>query len=657
MPRLEDLVRSASRLPNGLGIQTLLSRILPQLAGNTASAASGSDRLALPLSSYVRWLSERQLSDASAQGHRGCGHGAAGGAQAPDQLAAELELRLRENMEAFQYMHTRLYEVLQNVQRDNHVGLPAPSLVEHLSGVRSPTSGDVYPAQSGHRHARRASAAAGDGAESNDDDEAGCACDAASTAPAAELSARALESQAGTLMPFLQNILDHMGVLGPAGGAAPGAAPLAANPAASVAGQLLGAKEQPYPFDMAASALFSHSLVVLELSQRGIRNPPVFNHEDSRTLPSGSLADAVPESHAAFMYALAKIAELHYRAVLQPAAELGSPSAGGLEPQTPAQRLHALIAESCLLLAPAATASAPVSGALTASGLARTRLEMLGDMGGALAPLFGPHRTSTREYAQRQARWLTGSDDVAARPLLMQNVFTVFSGLSLSLVAPFKLDIWHLMRLFVTAELVRVCVAVGDSLLGEYTGAPRALRIAQTLPCTTDDPGRGPASPLQPPAAAGARRTAKDVPRPWVDAPEARDVNLLSVLTSGSDAALLETAAPAIHKLVVWAIRQLQGPAADPATLERLHTAAHPITVTKLVATLLLPFLRRVALQLGLQYGLDVAAEAPWLQAERRQALGGGDYGTQVLPQSEPECVRLLKLLNLPGLDQIFDPA
>ncbi|KAJ2758012.1 E3 ubiquitin-protein ligase ubr1, partial [Coemansia nantahalensis] len=92
--------------------------------------------------------------------------------------------------------------------------------------------------------------------------------------------------------------------------------------------------------------------------------------------------------------------------------------------------------------------------------------------------------------------------------------------------------------------------------------------------------------------------------------------------------------------------------------IDRLHAAAHPVTVTKLVATLLLPFLRRVALQLNLQYGLDVAGEAPWLQAERRQVLGSSDdYGTQVLPQSEPECARLLKLLNLPALDQIFDPA
>ncbi|KAJ2802995.1 E3 ubiquitin-protein ligase ubr1, partial [Coemansia guatemalensis] len=101
----------------------------------------------------------------------------------------------------------------------------------------------------------------------------------------------------------------------------------------------------------------------------------------------------------------------------------------------------------------------------------------------------------------------------------------------------------------------------------------------------------------------------------------------------------------------------LQGPDADADALERLQTAAHPVTVTKMVATLLLPFLRRVALLLNLQYGLDVAREAPWLQAERLQALGVGDHGAQVLAQSEPECARLLKLLNLPGLHQLFDPA
>ncbi|KAJ1733245.1 E3 ubiquitin-protein ligase ubr1 [Coemansia biformis] len=694
IPRLEDLVRGASRLPSGLGLQTLLSRILPHLAGNTAGAAPGAERLAMPLSRYTRWLTERQLSDAAHHHHQrrqaqalpgvgmgvdgdNCpapdyGHRTASGAQTPEQPHADLEARFRENMEAFQYMYTRLYEVLQNVQRDNHVGLPAPSLVAHLSRGKGP-AGDDVPHRHAHRgHVGAAPGEAPEGGESNDEDDEDeddedddgdgylrRAAPAVAAAAAAAPGTHPLESQAGALMPFLQNILDHIGVLGPAGGPQHAAAPLAG----SVAGQLLGAKPQPYPFDMAANALFAHSLAVLELTQRGVRNPPVFSHEDSRTLPSGTLTDGVPDSQSAFMYLLAKVSELHYRSVLRPVAEIGRPSLGESDPQTSAQRLHALIAESRLqLAATSATASAPSLHALAGAAphgdvLAHARLGMLGDIGCSLAPLFGSDHTCTREFTRRQSRWLTGSDDVAGRPLLMQSVSDVFSGLSLSLVGPLGLDIWHLMRLFLTAELVRVCVAVGDSLLGEYTGAPRALRIAQSLPCVAEGAGPGLSSP-SPPSAAGARRAAKHVPRPWVDAPEARDVNLLSVLTSGRDATLLESAAPGIHMLVVWVIRQLQGPNADPAALERLQSAAHPVTVTKLVATLLLPFMRRLALQLNLQFGLDIASEAPWLQAERCQALGGGGgSGTQVLSQSEPECARLLKLLNLPGLDQIFNPA
>ncbi|KAJ2789544.1 hypothetical protein H4R21_006717, partial [Coemansia helicoidea] len=260
-------------------------------------------------------------------------------------------------MEAFQYMHTRLYEVLQNVQRDNHVGLPAPSLVEHLGQTRDPASDDVH-AHPCRQHTRRASATAGDGTEANSKGVGGANCPrgAAPTAGAVEPGAPAPDSQTGALMPFLQTILDQIGILGSAGGMQPGAVPLA--------GQLLGAKEQPYPFDMAAASLFSHSLVVLELSQRGVRNPPVFSHEDSRTLPSGSLTDGVPEMQAAFMYALAKVSELHYRSVLQPLTELGGPNAAGLDQRTPAQRLHALIAESRLQFAAMAAAApaAPVPG-------------------------------------------------------------------------------------------------------------------------------------------------------------------------------------------------------------------------------------------------------------------------------------------------------
>ncbi|KAJ2816867.1 E3 ubiquitin-protein ligase ubr1 [Coemansia sp. 'formosensis'] len=98
----------------------------------------------------------------------------------------------------------------------------------------------------------------------------------------------------------------------------------------------------------------------------------------------------------------------------------------------------------------------------------------------------------------------------------------------------------------------------------------------------------------------------------------------------------------------------MQGPEEDSATLERLRTAVHPVTVTKLVATLILPFLRRVALVFYLQYGVDIAREAPWLHAERQLALGL-DENQQVLPQADSECARLLKLLNLPDLHHVLD--
>ncbi|KAJ2325386.1 hypothetical protein GGH92_010463, partial [Coemansia sp. RSA 2673] len=84
---------------------------------------------------------------------------------------------------------------------------------------------------------------------------------------------------------------------------------------------------------------------------------------------------------------------------------------------------------------------------------------------------------------------------------------------------------------------------------------------------------------------------------------------------------LLDSSAASIHAMVMWVTRQLQGPEEDSDALERLRTAVHPVTVTKLVVTLILPFLRRVALIFYLQYGVDIAREAPWLHAERQRAL------------------------------------
>ncbi|KAJ1819361.1 E3 ubiquitin-protein ligase ubr1, partial [Coemansia sp. RSA 2598] len=291
----------------------------------------------------------------------------------------------------------------------------------------------------------------------------------------------------------------------------------------------------------------------------------------------------------------------------------------------------------------------------------------------------------SREAHAEQSLWATGTERMPLKPFLMQDTFALLTEASLSLVIPFGLDVWHLARLFVTAELIRACVAVGDSLLGEYTGAPKALRIARHLPLDPASHHQGPGARGAPngasldrgtghsaSAAAGATDAAAAasaasannatnqlsatscLPQPWVDAPEARDSKLLSLLSGGNDASLLQDSAPGIQALVVWATRQLQGADGNEETIERLKSAANPVTVAKLVTTLMLPFLRRVALLFYLQYGIDIASEAPWLLSERQRALSSKECA-QVLPQSEPECARLLKLLHLPSMHEILD--
>ncbi|KAJ2502404.1 E3 ubiquitin-protein ligase ubr1, partial [Coemansia sp. RSA 2052] len=707
IPRLDDLLRSTPRLSSGFSLQTLLSRFLPHLAGGAHGAVPGPERLILPLSRYVRWTADRHYAEHGYyQGNHSRRHlqdrleAAAGNESSrcsspdssnpaaghiqhapsvpmtPDRMTSEQEAKLREHMEAFQFMYTRLFDVLQSVQRDNHVGLPAASLFEHLTKGKErvdSTPASAQPASSAlnpERPSEHGLEGNEDDEDDDEDEEDEYALNGA-VAPSSRGGGLMPELPLGSLPPLLQNIVDHLRMFGSAG-PLPGAGiqSLASSAGGGMLAQLPKVTNQPYPFDRAVGALFAHTVGVLELAQRGVRNPPVFDHEDSRTLPSGTLADAIPETHAVFMHTLGKIAELQYRTVFRPAVEIARSNVDSSDPQTasvaPSQRLRQLVAESQAALTASSLAHPLSTAAIQSDILARTRLDMLKDISYTLAPLSGLRIARPAESVAEQSRWTTGSEGMPSKPFLMQDAFASFADVSLSLVMPFGIDVWHLVRLFFTAELVRACVAVGDSLLGEYTGAPKALRIAQAPPGDIGKTALAAAPAAEPkpsslPTAAAAASTLSaadkaegQVPQSWVDAPEARDVKLLSLLSSGNDATMLDASAAGIHALVMWATQQMQGPEEDSTALERLATAAHPVTVTKLVATLILPFLRRVSLVFYLQYGVDIAREAQWLQQERQRALSV-DENLQVLPQADSECARLLKLLNLPELHQVLD--
>ncbi|KAJ1666955.1 E3 ubiquitin-protein ligase ubr1 [Coemansia sp. RSA 1646] len=686
MPRLDDLFRGTQRLPGGFGLHALLSRFLPQIASGALGVAPGSERMAYPLSRCIRWRVEyhsseddvagrhQQKPQQSQQGRTNPNTSHELGSVSYSQAVAEnmtstQEAVFREQMEAYQYMYTRLYEVLQNVQRDNHVGLPSSFLFEHLlrrkdknSNAATPmhhrqTVGHALPAQHTQQEVGPDSEkddscefdyeSASDSDEMDEDGRHNQGEKASMSASASSISGTGAltEQTLSALPPFLRTIVDQLRVLS-AGGGGGGGGQFAALPSladgSGTSGQPQDSKTRPYPFDKAANALFIYTVESLELAQRGIRNPPVFNHEDSRKRPSGTIADGVSEAHALFLHSLGKTSELQYRTVLGPLFDISKPHVESSDPSIPSvppvQRLRALVAESH-----APTIAASTHGDV----LSRTRLDMLKDIGFMLAPLGGQHTPRLREIASEQARWQSGTDAVPPKPFLLRNIFSDFAELSISLVMPLGLDIWHITRLCIAAELLRICVAVGDSLLGEYTGAPKALRIAQHVPVDGTTHAH---------STTAAGKTANDIPQPWVDAPEVRDANLVSQLTKGSDASFLEASAKSIQSLVVWAISRLQGPDRNEEAIKRLESAAHPITVTKLVAVLLLPFLRKVALVFNVQYGIDLAREAPWLQADRARATAEGSTNSQVLSQSEPECVRLLRLLNLPTLHHIFVP-
>ncbi|KAJ2596788.1 E3 ubiquitin-protein ligase ubr1 [Coemansia sp. RSA 1721] len=731
IPRLDALLRGAQRLPSGINLQALLSRFLPQLGPGSLGLQSGADRLNLPISLYVRWLSgKQQIEQASqqnrrhihdhAQSRRARGNGNGGGSSQcstpdgsgnnpnalpnypgagsnsafADRMTSEQEAKIREQMETYQYMYSRFYEVMQNVQRDNYVGLPSISMFGHLNDDK-----DELEASALH-HGRTGTRAEaehfddeefdgdGDGGDDDEidpeedeeeqedeDDEEDDYMYPRTSGMIPGVAGFMPEPAAASLPQFLQNIVEHLRALSASGAGQDSLQSLANSSGIGLPPHVQGAsKPWLYPFERAAGSLFAHTIELQELSQRGIRNPPVFDHEDSRNIPSGTLLDAVSEANAAFLHSLGKIPELHYRMVfgLEPDMPMRATNGVGAREAdhvSPTQRLRTLLADAQSAVSPQTGVSGDV--------LARTRLEMIKDLGLALAPLSGSHVVASREALTEQSLWTTGAESMPLKPFLMQNTFALLTEASLSMVIPFGLDIWHVVRLFATAELIRACVAVGDSLLGEYTGAPKAVRIARHLPVDAIiNHQHGPAAAPPPggpsngasldrssghfmaaTAATSAGTTAAAnscVPQPWVDAPEARDSKLLSLLSGGNDATLLKDSAPSIQSLVVWVIRQLQGNEGNEEALERLKAAANPVTVAKLVTTLMLPFLRRVALLFYLQYGVDIASEAPWLLSERQRASSSED-SQQVLSQSEPECARLLKLLHLPNIHQILD--
>ncbi|KAJ2815197.1 hypothetical protein GGI24_006132, partial [Coemansia furcata] len=417
-------------------------------------------------------------------------------------MTSEQEAKLREHMELFQFMYTRLFDVLQNVQRDNHVGLPAASLFEHLSKGKEKASPSALTLQStspglkserlGGHELEEEEEDDEDDEDDEDEDDDDYAFKGAAVAPTRS-GGFMPEQPLGSLPPLLQNIVDHLRTFGSTGAlSGAGIQSLANNGGSGMLAQLPKATIQPYPFDRAVGSLFAHTVEVLELAQRGVRNPPVFDHEDSRTLPSGTLSDAIPEAHAVFMHSLGKIAELQYRTVFRPAAEIAQSNVDSSDPQVvsvaPSQRLRQLVSESQAALSASSMAHSLSTATMQTDILARTRIDMLKDIGYTLAPLSGQRITRPSESIAEQSRWTTGSEGMPSKPFLMQDTFAAFADISLSLVMPFGVDVWHLVRLFFTAELIRACVAVGDSLLGEYTGAPKALRLAQAPPAELNKP-------------------------------------------------------------------------------------------------------------------------------------------------------------------------
>ncbi|KAJ1676606.1 hypothetical protein EV182_007847, partial [Spiromyces aspiralis] len=206
--------------------------------------------------------------------------------------------------------------------------------------------------------------------------------------------------------------------------------------------------------------------------------------------------------------------------------------------------------------------------------------ETLVDISKAIAPLTPGTTGGAGRYKQDAltAYWegrlkqSLESDELPWRPHLMHDQFQMLVKLGFTAVNIHDVNLWHVVRLTFTAELVKACVAVADGILGQFVGVPEEIRSKWVFP----------------------KANASEKPsKCWAENVRIQDPETLKFVLDGPHGEVYAELGPGIVDLLVWMVQRL---GCDDQILHgKLRKSVHPAMVAKLVLTLVTPFLRRAA--------------------------------------------------------------
>ncbi|PWA01216.1 hypothetical protein BB558_002700 [Smittium angustum] len=357
----------------------------------------------------------------------------------------------------------------------------------------------------------------------------------------------------------------------------------------------------PNMFEQMVSNLLAQNIMCLDVSSKGRPIPRALDQDDPRKeSPSGTWLDSVSANQFMFTSTLFRFAQTQYRLLLSDTTSITEYcSSLDYEPKEPmyGNKRRTLVTD-------AATSLAMVS----------VRHSVLSSLKNTLEPLRPTNGSDQRSIPQLQ--FPTGIDEnkLPNKPFLMKDAFTQFVDTSISVGELFDVDRWQLVRLFFVVELIRTCIAVGDSVVGNYAGAN--VNISSTLcPLSFTSTGKY-ANSKRMSEILTSGDPGNQTKLKWPEDPlahketyEKRFESLYEAfkLLDGGYKGSMDDLNLQICHMVAWTQTMLvpnSMKCSPESQMSFLLNVAPKYSVSLLVAQLLTPFMRRVSAFLVLSFGL-----------------------------------------------------
>ncbi|OLY85062.1 E3 ubiquitin-protein ligase ubr1 [Smittium mucronatum] len=392
----------------------------------------------------------------------------------------------------------------------------------------------------------------------------------------------------------------------------------------------------PNDFESFISRLFAETIMCLEISSRGTFTPVNFDLDDPRrNSPSNTWVDGISSSQLVFVHALSKFAQKQYSLLLTDTTsitEFCSSSEYGNYDQDFISKKNIVVTDVA-----------------TSIFMSSIKLSVMS----SLLKIIEPLRPSVLNFAKfHKLPFPTGLDPngLPNKPFLMENPFFLLTELTVSIQNPFSIDIWQLVRLLFVVEIVRVCISVGDSVSGNYGGAP--IRISSTL-CplafSSNDKNNIPSDIY---SSSFSHPTSNPEKNKWTEDPISHKTPMFSKFDELFNAfKLIDPRIRNSHKdiddlicrLVAWT-RVLLFPNSHENNVElRLNIllqSSPMYSISLLVAHLLMPFLRRASGLLAIVFGIKLPDTSNTINSDKNNSF--------------QEFVDLWNFLRLPSPLKVF---